>query len=77
MQVGVYRSSQGASAAPCSAFHPGPLVHVPSSWMVNPGSRSERCPLPHPPGTSGTPSGRVSSRLRSEEEGIFPQKGPQ
>lgn len=77
MQAGVYRSSRGPSAAPRSAFRPGPLVHVPSSRMVNPGSRSERCPLPCPPRTSGAPSRRVSSRLRSEEEGIFPQKGPQ
>ena len=48
MQVGVYRSSWRAFPAPHSAFRPGPLVHVPSSLMVELGSRSERCLLPRP-----------------------------
>lgn len=75
MQVGVYWSSRGASPPQRSVFCPGPLVHIPSSPMAEPGSRSERCLLLHPPRTSGTPSRWVSSRLRSGEQGIFPPEG--
>ena len=57
---GIYRSSQGASPAPRSAFCPGPLVHIPSSPMVELGS-----PLRELLGASV----RHSARGKGHEEG--------
>lgn len=56
-----------------SALVPWSTSHPHRWWSRAPAQRGACSPAP--PRTSGTPSGWVSSRLRSGEQGIFPPEG--
>ena len=51
------------------------LLPLQIPWISRGWTPAERCLLLRPLCTSGTPSGWVSSRLKSGEEGIFPPEG--